>query len=162
MRIHFLSGNLSSNILQRQRYKRYFDRIYVGECSAGDLLLVLRVDLTGCLEVNGLMGEESGQAFAEAMVTGCGSRLSVEAFKHQVRDEKLQLQWGSLVESQVCLSGKQKLAVRKKVQEACERIGLEPVADHMKAPSVTEVLRKLRLGLPGDFSSLLRTRNQGS
>ncbi|EER09988.1 hypothetical protein Pmar_PMAR018633 [Perkinsus marinus ATCC 50983] len=117
VRIHFLSGNLSSNILQRQRYKRYFDRIYVG-----------------CLEVNGLMGEESGQAFAEAMVTGCGSRLSVEAFKHQV-----------------CLSGKQKLAVRKKVQEACERIGLEPVADHMKAPSVTEVLRKLRLGLPGDF-----------
>ncbi|KAF4713638.1 motile cilium assembly [Perkinsus olseni] len=119
VRVHFLLGDLTTDTLPKYKYKRFFDRIFVGSLSATRLI-----------------EEESGKALAEALVLSGGSRLSVETFRHQVH-----------------LSGKQKLVYRRKVEDACGRVELEPVAEAMKAPNSTEDMkpgeaRKLEDSLP--------------
>ncbi|KAF4656067.1 motile cilium assembly [Perkinsus olseni] len=129
VRVHFLLGDLTTDTLPKYKYKRFFDRIFVGE-SLAETLHETAFHATRLIE------EESGKALAEALVLSGDSRLSVETFRHQVH-----------------LSGKQKLVYRRKVEEACGRVELEPVTVAMKAPNSTEDMkpgeaRKLEESLP--------------
>ncbi|KAF4658333.1 hypothetical protein FOL47_008019 [Perkinsus chesapeaki] len=113
VRIHFMLGDIRKDILQKQKFKGKFDRLYIGSSLASSLLVDEKV--------------EDGGLFREALVDSAQRPASTA----NAVDSRIQVHF----------SGKQKLAYRKRIEEACKSIGLEPDGPSMTAPNVTQEMK---------------------